>query len=198
MKKFFTNVSIVIFITFILFIVINIFISYSWKLYNFKKYEKKDPFSIDVQKTFNLSKEELRILHRDTHNLKFYFKSFTGPKPKNYVSKFINYDISNGRKTTNPTNCEKKYFLFGGSTTFGWLSIDNETIASHLSKIINEEKKNTCVYNYGVPFFYSKQENNFLINLIEEEKIPDYAIFLDGINERCDGYAYEKNIKRQF
>ena len=198
MKKFFTNVSIVLLITFILFITINIFISYSWQFYNFKKYEKNDPFSVDVQNTFDLSREEIRILHRDTHKLKFYFKAFTGPKPKNYESKFVNYNISNGRKTTNPINCEKNYFLFGGSTTFGWLSIDDETIASHLSKIINKKYKNTCVYNYGVPFFYSKQENNFLLNLLEEEKIPDYAIFLDGINERCDGYAYEKNIKRQF
>ena len=198
MKKFFSNASIVFFITLILFIIINILISYTWQFYNSKKYEKVDPFTVDVQKTFNLSKDELRILHKDTHRLKYYFKAFTGPKPNNYESKFVNYNINKGRKTTNPVNCEKEYFLFGGSTTFGWLSIDDETIASHLSKIINKTEKNICVYNYGIPFFYSKQENNLLINLIEEKKVPEYAIFLDGINERCDGYAYEKNIKRQF
>ena len=198
MRKFFTNVSIIFLISLILFIVINILISLSWQYYNLKKYENSDPFTVDVQNTFDLSKEELRTLHKDTHNLKYFFKAFTGPQPNNYETKFVNYNIDKGRKTINPKNCEKSYFIFGGSTTFGWLSTDDKTIASNLSKILNKTNKNTCVYNYGIPWFYSKQENNLLINLIEEKKIPHYAIFLDGINERCDGFAYEENIKRQF
>ncbi len=198
MRKFFINVSIIFFISLILFIIINILISFSWQYYNLKNYETKDPFTKDIQDTFELSKGELRILHRDTHNLKYYFKAFTGPQPNNYETRFVNYNINKGRKTINPINCEKKYFIFGGSTTFGWLSIDGKTIASHLSKILNETEKNTCVFNYGIPWFYSKQENNHLLNLIEENKIPDYAIFLDGINERCGGFAYEKNIRKQF
>ena len=198
MRNFFIKVSIIFFVSLILFIIINILISLSWQYYNLKKNENNDPFKADVQNTFDISKEELRILFRDTHNLKYYFKAFTGPQPNNYVSKFVNYNIDKGRKTINPKNCEKNYFLFGGSTMFGWLSIDDKTIASHLSKILNKTNKNICVYNYGIPWFYSKQENSLLINLIEEKKIPDYAIFLNGINERCGGFAYEENIKKQF
>ena len=74
MRKFFTNVSIIFLISLILFIVINILISLSWQYYNLKKYENSDPFTVDVQNTFDLSKEELRTLHKDTHNLKYFLK----------------------------------------------------------------------------------------------------------------------------
>ena len=27
---------------------------------------------------------------------------------------------------------------------------------------------------------------------------PDFAIFIDGVNERCNGFIYEKHIRDQF
>lgn len=198
MKKFFISFSIISIISIFLFILLNAFISYSWKFYNTKKYLKQDPFPEYIQKNFTLSLSDQRILHKNTHDLKYYFKSFVGPLPKNFKSKFVNTNKDIGRKTLNPPTCEKNIFLFGGSTTFGWLSIDDQTIASYLSKILNKKFKNNCVYNYGTPWFYSKQENNLLINLTENDKIPDYAVFLDGINEMCGGFTYEKNIRNQF
>ena len=197
MKKKFSTFSIIFLISLFLFFLLNIFITYSWQFYNAKKYEKNNSFPDYIHELFSISSPDQSILHRDTHLMKYYFKSFVGPLPKNFSSKFVNYS-KDGRKTVNPKKCEKIFFLFGGSTTFGWLSTDNQTIASHLSRELNEFSDNNCVYNYGSPWFYSKQENNFLINLVENNKIPDHAIFIDGINERCGGFTYEKNIRDQF
>lgn len=198
MKKGVVFFSIIFLISIILFILINIFIAYSWQFYNAKNYQKNNPFPEYINEVFNISLSDQRILHRDTHLMKYYFKSFVGPLPKNFNSKFVNYDTKNGRKTINPEKCDKNFFLFGGSSTFGWLSTDDETIASHLSRILNQSSDKNCVFNYGSPWFYSKQENNLLINLAENNKIPDQAIFIDGINERCGGFTYEKNIRDQF
>lgn len=198
MKKFFTSFSIISVITIFLFVLINFFISISWKYYNSKKYELNDPFPKNIQKVFEISNVDQRILHRDTHYLSYYFKAFVGPLPKNFKSKYVNYDTISGRKTLNPQECEKIFYFFGGSTAFGWLSIDDKTIASYLSEILNKNSKKNCVYNYGSPWFYSKQENNLFISLLETQRIPNYAIFLNGINERCGGFIYEKNIRNQF
>jgi len=198
MKKFITSLSHITVITLLLFLLINLIIAFSWKYFNTKNALTKNPFPTYIQEIIELNDADQKILFRDTHNMKYHFKAFVGPILKNVESKFINYDTEKGRATSNPKNCKKKIFMFGGSTTFGWLSTDDQTIASHLSNILSKNSMQYCVYNYGSPTHYSKQENNFFINLIENNNIPDYAIFLDGINEACTGYVYEKNIEIMF
>ncbi len=79
---------------------------------------------------------------------------------------------------------KKQIWMFGGSTTYGIGVPYSENIPSYLQEILN--KNNTClkVVNYGVPFHYSKQETiNFIINLLDNENPPLFAIFLDGLND---------------
>ena len=188
------------FFTLLFLLILNILISVTWKYYNNFKYSKNNPFPEIVRSNFELNDKDQSILHINTHKMKYYYKSFVGPLPDNFVSEYVNFNKSSGRKTyNNYTNCEKNIVFFGGSTTFGWLSTDEKTIPSFFSKNLATENKNYCVFNFGSPWFYSKQENNYLIDLIERNTIkPDIAIFIDGVNERCNGFVYDKNLREQF
>lgn len=203
MTKFKFLIKQIIYLTFFIlffFVAINFFISISWKVYSDYNSNKQNPFPEFVRSNFEISDNDQRILYRDTKNLKFQFSPFLGAIPKNFKSKFVNFDYSEGRKTFNKTeNCKKKILFLGGSTVFGWLSVDNKTIPSEFSKVLNTKYNNYCVYNYGLPSFYSMQENNLLLDLNYKNIIkPDIAIFLDGLNETCHGFTYDKFISKQF
>jgi lysophospholipase L1-like esterase len=200
MKK---NIQIFInifFFTFLFLIIINLFIKYSWKFYNYHKISKNNPFPEFVRSNFELDDREQIKLFRETHQIKFYYQSFVGPLPNNHKGDYVNFNKKTGRKTFNQTNtCKKNILFFGGSTTFGWLSTDEKTIPSYFSKNLLQHVKNVCVFNFGSPWFYSKQENNYLVELVEKNSIkPDLVIFLDGVNEICNGFVYDKNLREQF
>lgn len=77
-------------------------------------------------------------------------------------------------------------YFFGGSTTFGFNVLDNETIPSQFVNLYRERfpnGKSIRVHNFGIPTYYSYQELMLLSNLIYDGHRPDYAIFLDGIND---------------
>ena len=203
MKKISNLLKQIIYITFFIiffFIILNLSISISWKFYSSYKINKTNPFPEFVRSNFELSNKEQIILFKETKNLQFKYIAFQGAVPKNYESKYVNFKFAEGRRTTNTqNNCENKIVFFGGSTTFGWLSIDDQTIPSHFSRLLKNNFKNYCVYNYGLPSFYSQQENNLLLDLYYKNIIkPDVAIFLDGLNETCYGHTYDNQITRQF
>ena len=102
---------IIIFITLIFFIILNIFLSISWKFYNDLKYKNYNPFAEIVRNNFEISEKDQSLLHKNTYDLQFKFKAFVGPLPKNYKSKFVNFDENLGRFVNNPNNCEKKTFF---------------------------------------------------------------------------------------
>lgn len=83
-------------------------------------------------------------------------------------------------------NClsTKEIWMFGGSTTYGWGVPDSDNIPSFLQQILNKHQTCLKVVNFGVPLHYSKQESiNFVDKLLELEKPPLVAIFLDGLND---------------
>ena len=78
----------------------------------------------------------------------------------------------------------KEIWMFGGSTTYGVGVPYSENIPSHLQQILNSHHSCHKVINYGVPYHYSKQETiNFVNNLLDSDKTPLIAIFLDGLND---------------
>ena len=78
----------------------------------------------------------------------------------------------------------KEIWMFGGSTTYGVGVPYSENIPSHLQEILNRQNACYKVVNYGVPYHYSKQETiNFLNNILDNDKLPSIAIFLDGLND---------------
>ena len=97
--------------------------------------------------------------------------------------------ISGYRQTNNSSRlktCEnlKTIWMFGGSTTYGVGVPSSQSIPSQLAEIA--QNKNACinVFNFGVPYHYSKQEAiHFISKLFETDTLPDIAVFLDGLNE---------------
>lgn len=194
--KLFKNSIYFLFSLIIFFIIINLLISSSWYIYSKYKAKSFNLFPKEVRNNFNLSDEEQKLLYNESQKIRYTFEPFLGPITDNFSGKFTNYNKKTGRFIKNKDGCIKNIFFFGGSTTFGWLSTDKKTIPSQFKDILNDD--NYCVYNFGQPWFYSKQENNYLIKLIEENFKPDYAIFIDGINERCKGHALESFIISEF
>ena len=144
-----------------------------------------------------LSNNDLITLYNETWKSydKFRFVPFIGHSETDRTGKFLNFTENNGRKVNRPIKCENNIYLYGGSTTFGYNVPDDQTISHYLQDLL---PNNYCVYNHGRAYYYSKQENNLLINHIEEGKKIDTAFFLDGINERCGGYEYMINLNNSF
>ncbi len=76
-------------------------------------------------------------------------------------------------------------FVFGGSTTFGWLLRDRDTIVSQLQDRAGTPVcgRPVVVYNFGQPSYISTQEGLLFLNLLRAGVVPDMAIFIDGLNE---------------
>ena len=76
----------------------------------------------------------------------------------------------------------KRILFLGGSTTFGWYSLDdNGTIPKFLEKQLNQEKISYEVINAGHPGAGSYFEVNFLEKMINLN--PDIVIVYDGYND---------------
>lgn len=98
------------------------------------------------------------------------------------------------RKTTgNPpeevTQLEK-IFMFGGSTTWGYIASDGETIPSMVAQKLNSNVPLYKITNFGQPGYYSNQELINLLFLLKDDSVPNLAIFYDGCN---DLYVGTKN-----
>jgi len=190
------NFSIIFFITLIFFFIFNLLIVFTWPIYS-NLNSKKHSYIDEQIELLNLSNNDLIILNNETWKNydKFRFVPFTGHSETKRSGKFLNFDENNGRKVNRPSKCGYNIYLYGGSTTFGYNVTDDQTITHYLQELL---PNNYCVYNHGRAYYYSKQENNLLINHIEEGKKINSAFFLDGINERCGGYEYMNQINFSF
>lgn len=178
------------------FLILNLLIVLTWPIYS--KFNSKKHSYIEPQiELLNLSNDDLIILNNEMWKNydKFRFVPFTGHSETNRSGKFLNFNENDGRKVNRPIKCNYNIYLYGGSTTFGYNVTDNQTIAHYLQELI---PNNYCVYNHGRAYYYSKQENNLLINHIEEGKKINFAFFLDGINERCGSYEYANHLNNSF
>jgi len=190
------NFSLIFFITIIFFLIANVLVVLTWPIYS--EYNAKKHSYIKEQKDLlNLSEQDLVILHNETWRNydKFRFIPFLGHSETDRIGKLVNFTESDGRKVNRPQSCDKNIYMYGGSTTFGYNVTDNQTIANYLQEFVG---KDLCVFNHGRAYFYSKQENNLFINHVENRKKIDFAIFLDGYNERCGGYEYAKHLNNSF
>ncbi len=87
-------------------------------------------------------------------------------------------DWNNGK----PSPKTLDVFFFGGSTMFGSGVSDNQTIPSYFRHMLGN-RGTANVYNFGNPWYFSKQESVKFANLLMEGMIPDVAIFMDGLND---------------
>ena len=190
------NISVIIIISVIFFIIFNLLVVISWPIYSSLKANTHS--YIDEQKELlQLSEKQLVTLNNETWRNydKFRFIPFVGHTETDRVGKLVNFSEKDGRYVQRPNECKRNIYLYGGSTAFGYNVTDNQTIGYYLQNLFNED---ACVYNHGRAYFYSKQENNLFINHLENKKIISDALFLDGINERCGGYEYMNHINNSF
>lgn len=128
---------------------------------------------------------------------------------KDFRSQYVNVDSLGRRKTWNPDFENKKptkVYFFGGSTAFGGGARDEYTIASYLSRFLNEKDSRFIVWNYGQPAYRSEQELLKLQSLLLQGNRPDYVIFYHGHNDvtasyvigDANGLIEEESIRKKF
>lgn len=187
MKKFFNNFIIISTITLILFILVNYLITLIWPQYIKTKFKNYRPYSSEIIKQLKMNEEDARKLYIETWiDRTFEYSQFLEHVEGPINGKFVNISKEFGRKVDNPKECNKRFFLYGGSTTWGYNVADNQTIAAYLLKeLINEGFIDYCVYNFGGGSYFSTQENiRFQKHLLMDKiKKNDFVIFVDGHNE---------------
>ncbi len=108
---------------------------------------------------------------------------------------------------TNPESLKNNIniFIFGGSTIEGDGARSQEnTIASQLERILNENRSDKCypikVFNEGTSGYHSKQQFNLLINAVlpRVRKDIDMVVSVDGINDFLSYVSQRKKIKSPF
>ena len=139
-----------------------------------------------------MDKDWAKDVFRENSEIVWEFDQYLGFVSKEYHGKYFNIDSLGMRRTWNPSDSDssgaKTVFMFGGSTMFGWSIRDDYTIASSVSRLLNEKEDDYLVYNYGQSGYIFMQEIMKLMLLLREGHRPDYVLFYDGINDVYAAY----------
>ena len=122
----------------------------------------------------------------------FTYHQFLGWDAAEYHGQYVNVDAEGERKTWNPEfepgAQVPSIYVFGGSTTWGMGARDNDSIPSHLSRLLHAHGHRFMVHNYGDIAYTFTQEFINLILLLKEGHRPDYVVFYDGVNDVYGAY----------
>ena len=145
------------------------------------------PYSKEIIKNLQMSKEDALQLYIETWiDRSFSYSQFIEHVESPTSGKFVNISKEFGRKIENPPSCKKRFFFYGGSTTWGYNVADNQTIPAYFLKaLINNNYQDYCVYNFGGGSYFSTQENIRFQKHLLTDKINqnDFVFFIDGHNE---------------
>lgn len=102
--------------------------------------------------------------------------------------KFINTDDRGFRVTPRvprPGATPLVVAVYGGSTTFGYGVPDQYTIPAALGAVLTERwiDRDIDVRNFGQEDYYSSQELTSFVLRLKQGPTPDWAVFIDGIND---------------
>jgi hypothetical protein len=99
-----------------------------------------------------------------------------------YEGKYINVVNGRRRTTDQPASAARRVLLFGGSTAFCHEVPDDETIASHLQRLLNARGgEPVAVWNFGVPSMNALQQLDLLRHTALQP--GDTVVFYDGFND---------------
>jgi hypothetical protein len=136
-----------------------------------------------------LAHEDLLELSRESTR-DFMYEAFTQFRELPGDGRFVHIDANGFRRSKNqgPWPPDPRYFnvfVFGGSTTFGYGVVDEDTVASALQDAMRDLglPREPRVYNFGRGAYYSSQERALFEKLLVAGQVPDAAIFLDGLND---------------
>ncbi len=156
---------------------------------------QKMPFEHLINNPIFKAQEDPETLLKEWSELPVFFKPFLVWDRKEYHGKFFNISKEGVRITWNPDfagDSPAKIYAFGGSTMWGAGVSDYCTVASYLSKKLNEEEAIYEVVNYGEMGYTFAQGVIQLILLLREGHRPDYVVFYDGVNDVYAGYQAGK------
>ena len=79
-------------------------------------------------------------------------------------------------------------WCFGGSTLYGFGVPDDQTISSHLGRVLGnlDKSKQYQIVNFGQPYWYSSVEVAGFGALLRSGRKPDIVLFLDGLNDMAN------------
>lgn len=120
------------------------------------------------------------------------YEPYLGWRTKEYHGRYVNVERDGNRKNWNPKNfndvAPKTLYVFGGSTIWGEAARDDDTIPSHLSKILNQRGEAFIVSNYGEHGFTFTQGVIQLLLLLREGLRPNFVFFYTGFNDIYGAY----------
>tara|TARA_Y100000385_G_scaffold66934_1_gene66721 strand:- start:37272 stop:38465 length:1194 start_codon:yes stop_codon:yes gene_type:complete len=88
------------------------------------------------------------------------------------------FNIRNNNSNDLQQTPKHQVFCFGGSTTFGTFTKDQQSWPAFLANELDSAE----VLNFGVPGFVPTQETAQFIYLMKQGYRPDAVIFMDGVN----------------
>ncbi len=135
-----------------------------------------------------MARQEIRELVAETRGRPYVYEAFTQFRERPYRGRFytieaVGYRRSEPQAPWPPPPGGRSLFVFGGSTAFGYGQPDAATIPSHLARTLAAAGCPTGVYNFARSNYYSSQERILFQQLAASGRVPDAAVFLDGLNE---------------
>ena len=132
--------------------------------------------------------DDVNALLKETprEDREFEYEPWTGFRERSFRGRFVNIDPAGFRFSKDqmpwpPRPGQTNIFVFGGSTAFGWYLPDDETIASYLQQCASQQK--VAVYNFARPAYFSSQELALFQKLLRDGRVPQVAVFIDGLND---------------
>jgi lysophospholipase L1-like esterase len=147
--------------------------------------------NVDFRKVYpGLSLDEIDALQREGIAVRFRYAPFVQFEPVPVSGRFIQVTAAgyrSGREAQPwpPREGDLVFFVFGGSTTFGYGLPDAQTVVSALQEEMGRRYPGRRVecYNFGRGYYASTQERLLFESLLLQGLRPDAAIFVDGLND---------------
>lgn len=135
--------------------------------------------------------EVLALLHEtwDSAGGEGVYEELTQFREAPLRGRYVNIDSAGFRVSTPqgpwpPDPANFNVFMLGGSTTFGYGVSDGETLASAIQALIPRvAARPVFVYNFGRGSYFSTQEMVLYYRLLTSGRIPNVAVFVDGLND---------------
>ncbi len=164
--------------------------------------EQDSPLSLSDDELASIypgwTREDVAYLLRESRGRKLGYEPFSQFGEQAYTGRYVNvsehgFRIAPRRDEWPMLPDMLNVWVFGGSTTFGYGLPDAETIPAHLAA---ELAPNVAVYNFGQGYFYSSQELALFYRLlVSTEVLPEFVIFIDGINESMAEPFYSEALR---
>jgi hypothetical protein len=114
------------------------------------------------------------------------YQPYTMWRRRAYRGEYTTIDVNSLRRTVGNSSQASalQVWMFGGSTVWGVGAPDDETIPSHLAKLLNDRFGiDANVRNLGERGFVSTQEVIYLMRELQAGRRPDVVLFYDGVND---------------